>query len=65
MTNKYYIGSAHGEIYGLDHDVARFSPDVVMSLRPETDVAGLYLTGQSQTSFNRSIVLCLSVGTVR
>ena len=56
MTNKYYIGSAHGEIYGLDHDVARFSPDVVMSLRPETDVAGLYLTGQSDVV--RSHVAC-------
>ena len=46
VTNRYYIGSARGEIYGLDHDTSRFSPEVVMSLRPETDIPGLYLTGK-------------------
>merc|ERR1712156_195574 len=34
------------EIYGLDHSIERFDPLMVAKLRPETDVPGLYLTGQ-------------------
>ncbi|XP_074658852.1 all-trans-retinol 13,14-reductase-like [Tubulanus polymorphus] len=46
ITNKYYIGSNKGEIYGLDHTRSRFSPEVVMEMRPKTDIPGLYLCGQ-------------------
>merc|ERR1712098_36084 len=46
VTNKYYIAQPHGEIYGLDHSMGRFDPMMVAKLRPETDVPGLYLTGQ-------------------
>ena len=46
VTNKYYIAQPHGEIYGLDHSLERFSLDVDTKLRPETDVPGLYMTGQ-------------------
>eukprot|EP00091_Calanus_sinicus_P023473 TRINITY_DN7945_c0_g1_i2.p1 TRINITY_DN7945_c0_g1~~TRINITY_DN7945_c0_g1_i2.p1 ORF type:complete len:294 (-),score=98.38 TRINITY_DN7945_c0_g1_i2:67-948(-) len=46
VTNKYYIGQPHGEIYGLDHSMERFDPMMVAKLRPETDVPGLFLTGQ-------------------
>jgi len=46
VTNKHYLGSPNGEIYGLDHSIERFQPDMVAKLRPETDIPGLYLTGQ-------------------
>jgi len=46
VTNKHYLGQPNGEIYGLDHDATRFDPLMVAKLRPETDVPGLYLTGQ-------------------
>ncbi len=46
VTNKYYIAQPHGEIYGLDHSLQRFSLGFDSQLRPETDVPGLYLTGQ-------------------
>ena len=46
LSNQYYLGSYGGEVYGLDHDVGRFAPDVLMELRPQTGLAGLFLTGQ-------------------
>lgn len=46
VTNKYYIGSPRGEIYGIDHNKDRFSPETVAALRPDTPISGLYLTGQ-------------------
>ena len=46
VTNKYYLGSAKGEIYGLDHSLSRFSPEIIAQLRPCTKIPGLYLTGQ-------------------
>ncbi|XP_038045261.1 all-trans-retinol 13,14-reductase-like [Patiria miniata] len=46
VTNKYYIQSMKGEIYGLDHNKERFSSKTWHTLRPETDIPNLYLTGQ-------------------
>ena len=46
LSNRYYLESFNGEVYGLDHDVNRFDPYVQTELRPETPVSGLYLTGQ-------------------
>ncbi len=46
LTTNYYIGSPHGEIYGLEHDIRRFSsPEIASELRPDTEIAGLWLTG--------------------
>jgi len=50
VTNNYYIASPHGEIYGLDHTAERFDPWMVAKLRPQTDIPGLYLTGQDVLS---------------
>lgn len=51
LSNNYYLGSMKGEIYGADHDLARFAdPDVLINLRPDTDIPGLLLTGQDITS---------------
>lgn len=46
VTNVHYLKSGHGEIYGLDHTLVRFEPWATAQLRPQTDVPGLFLTGQ-------------------
>ncbi|XP_070565714.1 all-trans-retinol 13,14-reductase-like [Ptychodera flava] len=46
VSNKHYIASPKGEIYGLDHNKTRFSAKTVSALRPTTAIPNLYLTGQ-------------------
>jgi len=46
ITNKHYIAQPYGELYGLDHTAERMAPSISAKLRPETDIPGLYLTGQ-------------------
>lgn len=46
LSNQFYLNSLQGEVYGLDYDVGRFDLGVVSELRPETDIPGLFLTGQ-------------------
>jgi len=47
LSNDFYLNSHRGEVYGLDHPTDRFeSLDAALALHPETDVPGLYMTGQ-------------------
>ncbi|KAL3857331.1 hypothetical protein ACJMK2_012009 [Sinanodonta woodiana] len=46
ITNRHYLGYPRGEMYGLDHKLNRFSPEIFTKLRAKTDIPGLYLTGQ-------------------
>lgn len=46
LSNQYYIAASRGEMYGLDHNKDRFSPETCVNLRPKTVIPGLYLTGQ-------------------
>ena len=46
ITNKHYIAQPYGEFYGLDHSAEWMAPSVTSKLRPETDIPGLYMTGQ-------------------
>ena len=46
LSNKYYLGCPSGEMYGLNHVQERVKPEVIMQIRPETEVPGLYLTGE-------------------
>lgn len=50
LSNRFYLGSPKGEIYGLDHTRERFSIWNNALLRPKTDIPGLYLTGQDVCS---------------
>ena len=46
LSNQYYLGTARGEVYGIDHNTTRFSPNMIAKLRPDIGIPGLYLTGQ-------------------
>ena len=46
LTNLYYLGASGGEMYGVDHNVSRFSAESTVALRPETNIDGLFLSGQ-------------------
>ena len=47
LTYRRYLGSDHGAWYGLEHGFDRFEPrNYYLTLRPDTGIPGLYLTGQ-------------------
>ena len=46
LSNKFYLNCTKGEIYGLDHDLQRFSGANSCYLRSTTPINGLFLTGQ-------------------
>ncbi len=47
LSTRHFAGYARGEIYGLEHTPERFAD---RTLRPETPIRGLYLTGQDMTT---------------
>lgn len=47
LTFHRFLSSDRGAWYGLEHNTARFSPrNYYLRLRPECDIAGLFLTGE-------------------
>ena len=50
LTNTFYLGTLKGEVYGADHNTARFSLEAMARMRPDVGIPGLYLTGQDVLS---------------
>ncbi|XP_009578985.1 PREDICTED: all-trans-retinol 13,14-reductase, partial [Fulmarus glacialis] len=44
LTNQHYIASPRGEIYGVDHSIARLQAEAIAAVRAQTAVPNLYLT---------------------
>ncbi|NXW62658.1 RETST reductase, partial [Eurystomus gularis] len=46
LTNQHYIASPQGEFYGIDHNIARLQAEAIATVRAQTAIPNLYLTGQ-------------------
>ncbi|NXI41911.1 RETST reductase, partial [Galbula dea] len=46
LTNQHYIASPRGELYGINHNIARLQAETIATMRAQTAVPNLYLTGQ-------------------
>jgi len=46
LSNYDYLSAPQGELYGANHNMARFSAENAALLRPQTPIEGLFLTGQ-------------------
>ena len=66
LSNKYYLGGLSGEMYGLDQTLSRFSPEAITALRCDTDIPGLYLTGDlSSLSLDVQLNLCVEKSSLK
>jgi len=50
LTHQHYIASPKGEIYGVDHTIARLQAEAIVAVRAQTAVPNLYLTGTVATT---------------
>uniref|UniRef100_A0A3P8RT36 All-trans-retinol 13,14-reductase n=1 Tax=Amphiprion percula TaxID=161767 RepID=A0A3P8RT36_AMPPE len=66
ITNTYYLGAMKGEIYGADHGIDRFCPELNATVRPQTPLKNLYLTGQDMflCGFAGALAGALTCGSV-
>ncbi|XP_004612141.2 all-trans-retinol 13,14-reductase [Sorex araneus] len=46
LTSQFYLAAHRGACYGADHDLGRLHPCVMASLRAQSPIPNLYLTGQ-------------------
>uniref|UniRef100_A0A7S2DGY5 Uncharacterized protein n=1 Tax=Octactis speculum TaxID=3111310 RepID=A0A7S2DGY5_9STRA len=61
LSNDFYLASVKGEVYGLENTAERYnSADALVALHPQTQIPGLYLTGQD--TLNVGVVSALVSG---
>uniref|UniRef100_A0A673U7V0 All-trans-retinol 13,14-reductase n=1 Tax=Suricata suricatta TaxID=37032 RepID=A0A673U7V0_SURSU len=58
LTHRFYLGSPRGACYGATRDLERLHPHVIASLRAQSPIPNLYLTGQD-------VFICGLVGTLQ
>lgn len=46
LTNQFYLAAFQGACYGADHDLGRLHPQAIASIRAQSPIPNLYLTGQ-------------------
>uniref|UniRef100_A0A8C3VUY9 All-trans-retinol 13,14-reductase n=1 Tax=Catagonus wagneri TaxID=51154 RepID=A0A8C3VUY9_9CETA len=46
LTTQFYLAAPRGACYGADHDLSRLHPHAMASLRAQSPIPNLYLTGQ-------------------
>uniref|UniRef100_A0A803STI5 Uncharacterized protein n=1 Tax=Anolis carolinensis TaxID=28377 RepID=A0A803STI5_ANOCA len=56
LTNCHYIASPRGEMYGAEHSISRLQVEVTTTIRPQTPVPNLYLTGKCILDFARGFL---------
>jgi len=61
VTNQHYLGEPEGEMYGLNNTCYRYSAEAVYKTRCDTDIPGLWLTGQDTVSCGFSAALMMGL----
>ncbi|XP_006866653.1 PREDICTED: all-trans-retinol 13,14-reductase [Chrysochloris asiatica] len=46
LTNQFFLAAPRGAVYGADHDLSRLHPSAMASMRAQSCIPNLYLTGQ-------------------